>query len=717
MADKISIQIHPRAFAAFGEDLVTSDFVAISELVKNSYDAFASCAEVIFGKDKQGNDYIEIRDDGFGMTDEVIRTAWATVATPYKKNNPVVTKLVDGIKKTRVVSGNKGLGRFSAARLGNGIKIITKSGADNCIEADFNWKNLAAAKKLEDCYINISLHADNPFLQNADHTGTIIRITDLKSHWTAERFDALKDDLARLISPFDQTKDFSIKFVSDDDNESIEIEPHRFIKNPIYKIWGTVTKDGTIKWDYHFSYKGRERNNEGSISWAPLEENEELYEQVSMFVKEDIESYQVGPFDFEIRAWDLDADTINDVSKEFSINRSDVRKNIRQFKGLSVYRDGVLVLPKSDASRDWLGLDARRISEIGKRISTSQIVGIINLSAKDNPAIKDTTDREKLAENFEYQQFLQIVAEIIERLQIERYNDRIERQKKGALSDLLSPLSSKALLAKITQAESIGENVATIVGYVKEFSEENEKNLEDLNSRLIYYAQTASLGSVSIVILHEFLTGTTSIDRFLGNSKDYFHVYNELTKKYWTVADNAQKRMTDVARSFAPLYKKNLNSGQRWTNLQEAIDKSISLISAKKSATNVTFESNIPKGLIVCIGDGELQTILINLYDNACYWLNDSQASEKRIVTALKESNDYGRVLVSVSDTGPGIDEEHAETIFLPGVTSKQHGIGMGLVIATELLNNYHGKIGLQIPGDLCGATFVFDLPRGGVDN
>lgn len=83
--ENINIQIHPRAFAAFGEDLVTNDVVAIIELVKNSYDAYAFCVEVEFVKDENGEECIVITDDGLGMSRETILNAWATIATPYKK--------------------------------------------------------------------------------------------------------------------------------------------------------------------------------------------------------------------------------------------------------------------------------------------------------------------------------------------------------------------------------------------------------------------------------------------------------------------------------------------------------------------------------------------------------------------------------------------------------------------------------------------------------
>ena len=85
------MQFHPRAFAAFGSELVTNDTVAVTELVKNCYDAFAFSVEVEFGNDADGQ-YIKISDDGLGMTKDVIKNSWAVIATPYKKRNPVIKR-------------------------------------------------------------------------------------------------------------------------------------------------------------------------------------------------------------------------------------------------------------------------------------------------------------------------------------------------------------------------------------------------------------------------------------------------------------------------------------------------------------------------------------------------------------------------------------------------------------------------------------------------
>src|SRR5579864_8324604 len=104
--DEIPFRIHPRVFAALGADLVTNDVVAVIELVKNSYDAFATRVDVNFGSDGDRS-YLEIVDNGVGMDRDTIEDAWCVVATPYRLQHPQTTKA----SQKRRVSGEKGLGR------------------------------------------------------------------------------------------------------------------------------------------------------------------------------------------------------------------------------------------------------------------------------------------------------------------------------------------------------------------------------------------------------------------------------------------------------------------------------------------------------------------------------------------------------------------------------------------------------------------------------
>ena len=697
--EEVSMRFHPRAFSAFGADLVTNDSVAITELVKNSYDAFANNVIVSIT-----GDTIEIRDDGSGMTRDIIKDAWAVIATPYKEKKPTVEK--NG--KIRRVSGNKGLGRFSAARLGRFLDIITKNSEDKYISAKIDWESFVNSSSMSECKVTLTIHDSHEELEDC---GTIIRISSLYEKWDSKKINELKNSLSRLISPFDEISDFSITLNHESYATPIKITPHKFIKHPTYSISGTVDSYGKVSWKYIYAPRIKpitEKN--GNIAW---DEARRGFEAIHLFDDSLKEEYIAGEFSFEIRAWDLDTDSIADVSDAFNIGRREIRNSISEYKGLSIYRDNVLVLPKSDATKDWLGIDIRRISQIGRRLSTSQIIGLVNISSEFNPEIKDTTDREKLVDTIEYKQFCKIIETVIVTLENQRFIDKAPKVtpvKKKGLNDLISPLSTAPLVSKIEEAVNEGKNSEQILDTVRVYAEENEKTLIELNDRLTYYAQTASLGSVAVVILHEILTGMTVIKRFLKRIKTKFSDIDEKTQEYLQDSETYHARLVEVANSFAPLYRKTLREENNYCNLKEEVSKSIRLISSKKEAKDIEFSVNIDQKIDVSISCGELQTILVNLFDNSIFWINYSKKAKKQVCVSV-DGVFPDKIRLSVSDSGLGISHDEADKIFLPGITSKPHGIGMGLVIVTEILSNYDCKIGTVIPGELNGATFVFELP------
>src|SRR5437762_2364720 len=211
--DKIPFRIHPRVFAALGEDLVTNDIVAVIELVKNCYDALATRVDVIFGKagDAHGQ-YLDILDNGTGMSRKLLEGAWCVVATPFRKDNPTS---IEG-KQVRQVSGNKGLGRLSAARLGSRLEMLTKAAGDPCWLVEVEWANLSEADALDSCFASCRRFTGSvPF----DRTGTRVRILDLHSEWDSGQVADLEENLARLVSPFSKVDDFRIYLTGPDSEE------------------------------------------------------------------------------------------------------------------------------------------------------------------------------------------------------------------------------------------------------------------------------------------------------------------------------------------------------------------------------------------------------------------------------------------------------------------------------------------------------------------
>lgn len=142
------MRIHPRVFAALGADLVTNDIVAVIELVKNAYDAFAHNVWPRLNSSTPGDTYLEIEDDGCGMTRETIENAWCCVATPYKKERPIITNA----SLQRRVTGDKGLGRLAVARLGSRLTLLTQAFGEPCWEVDINWSHITSAGDLSNTF-------------------------------------------------------------------------------------------------------------------------------------------------------------------------------------------------------------------------------------------------------------------------------------------------------------------------------------------------------------------------------------------------------------------------------------------------------------------------------------------------------------------------------------------------------------------------------------
>lgn len=708
MEKSVKMKFHPRAFSAFGADLVTNDFVAVNELVKNGYDAFAGTVLVKFAFDEGKNPYIEIVDDGYGMSRKTIEDVWTVIATPYKKHNPTIERN----NKVRIVSGNKGLGRFSAARLGNRLSIISKCESDDCFKANITWSDFLESDSLDECTVSMDNYPMDLFndtlhssMNTDSKTGTIIRIEELSAEWNQDKIDELTTGLARLLSPFEKKEDFSILVKN---GEIIKpVNSYEFINNPPYCISGTVDDAGTIEWKFkHFISKTTHIEKDGVINWETVVPDEGF-----LLEHEDI-TYKCGSFTFEIRAWDLDSESIGEVSQLFNIKKSEIRKTISLYKGISVYRDGVLVLPKSDSTRDWLGIDIRRVSALGKRLSTSQMIGNLSISLVQNPGLKDTTDREKMVDTVEYQQFCLVVRTIVSQLENLRNIERKDNApvKRRGLVDLISPLDTTNLVSKVEIMVNEDRNSGEILEAVREYSADAEKTLSELNDRLIYYAQTASLGSIAIVIIHEIRSGMTVIKRFLSWLKRNKISFSSKGEEYLQDAEMAHRRLLDVATSFAPFYRQGFSKEKYTTQLTEGINSSVRMIQAKKEARDIEFVIEPHINYLIGMHEGELQTILINLLDNACYWLNTTKNKKK--IAIVVDQQDASKVVIRISDNGPGISADEAEKIFQPGITSKPGtGIGMGLAIVTELLNRYDCKISTIIPGDLDGATFIIELP------
>ncbi len=704
--DTVPFRIHPRVFTALGENLVTDDFVAVIELVKNSYDAFARNVSLRFFEDSIEGKQLEIKDDGLGMTREIIEEAWCTVATPYKDRHPTIRR---GDKIRRVV-GEKGLGRLSAARLGNQLRMLTKADSSPCWEVNVDWMTVSSGEELSDSVVKIREFSGSPPFEG---TGTSLLISGLSNQWDDERIIELEEDLARLISPFSEFSDFKIvlRRFGDDDTEEIEISSPEFLSHPKYSIGGTVDAHGNVKGIYRFSpiaTDGIARKKNVSSTWETIWGDIKDKNLQSRF---SIEGARCGPFSFEIRAWDIAGADTGEISEAFDIQRSLIRNAIKAHKGISVYRDGVLVLPKSENTRDWLGLDLRRISRTGTRLSTSQVVGYVSISADDNPKIRDTSDREGLTSCVELSEFETIVMTLVELLEVGRRRDRGQDFQEEPMEDLLSKITADPLIEQVDSLVEEGAEVSEVIPLMHEFNDALNSTRETIKKRFIYYSRLATIGTIAQMLVHEIRNRTIAIGSALKFVKGMGALFlTEDGEKRIRAAETSVNILEGLADRFAPLASRSFRRGRRIAVLEDRVRDCVAM--HQRDIQSKGIQIVIPDShTVVSVDPGELDAIISNLITNATYWMGEVPREKRALEFVIRSKDDGKRVWLLVNDTGPGIDDEDAEKVFWPGLTRKPGGIGMGLTVASELVAAYGGKMMMHHPGKLGGASFALDLP------
>jgi len=662
---------------------------------------------IVSGDAYQENSYIEIIDDGHGMDEVTIREAWFMIGTPFRQKRSIEKGIGEQV---RAVTGEKGLGRLSSARLGSFIQVITRKRRRQPLEFSLDWDDLLMESSLEQFPINIS-HL--PHREFSEPHGTRIKIAGLRINWSDEKIEDLRRNLARLLSPFSAAENFSLNLHVKSDGEDLDIQsitPTRFMSKPKYLIKGKFDTKGVISAQYIYrpidGSKGRDTR---------LKENwTSLYDSLSHADQSGLNRSNpgCGPFRFEIRAWDLTKDDTRDIADHFQESRSHVRGVIAAQRGVSVYRDDILVLPKSEGSRDWLGLDLRRISRVGPRLSTSQVVGYVQITRSDNPEITDTSDREGLVSNTATIAFRHLITRIIDLLEVERGQDRLTKKDSGSATELFADLNADSLVEELETLREHGADMADAVDVAKSFGRKIELSRAAIEKRFGYYNRLAVIGTIAQMVIHEIRNRTTVIGRGLRLTKDALSgIRVKRAKPALKKAKESVTALEGLADRFAPLASRGYRPGRRTSIVEDSVDRCLSVLDPDIRSSEVTVETSWEARTAVRIDPGEFSAVLLNLITNSLYWMQRKKDGERHLRISLMPSEQPGRITVSVDDSGPGVDPEDKDRIFWPGVTRKPDGIGMGLTVASELIDAHGGRMQTVVPGELGGATFQFDLP------
>jgi C4-dicarboxylate-specific signal transduction histidine kinase len=240
-------------------------------------------------------------------------------------------------------------------------------------------------------------------------------------------------------------------------------------------------------------------------------------------------------------------------------------------------------------------------------------------------------------------------------------------------------------------------------------AEEREQQLRDQLTRM---ARISLVGELAAAIAHEvnqplcaIVSNAQAGQRLLsGEHADVGEVRETLRD----IAADSRRANDVVARVRAMLQKQTPQ--RSLLRLPEAMREVVSLVYGKAIQKGVSVSLDLPANLPPVLADRvQLQQVTLNLALNALDAMSASEIEKRRLSVQANRNGD-DEVIVSVSDTGPGIDAQHLEEVFDAFFTTKPTGLGVGLAISRSIVEQHGGRIWVESELGQ-GAAFHFTLP------
>lgn len=468
-----NLSVSARVIYQLGEQLIKDEFVALTELIKNAYDADATSIKIdvdTYANTKYGKGRITIEDNGNGMTRDILFNAFLRISTNFKINekySPVFN---------RRTLGEKGLGRLAIQRLGEHVEVITKPRInDNGLLDFFNISDIKYHKEHDTAFLEIdwsefkNSNEDFGDMQvryrfSSDPSigyGTKLIIEGINnlSFWRVNKKDInrFRKELFGLVNPFTQNSNlrFDITLIIDSDvisNKKINEDALRIMSdiNVEFELnnWNLyikiISKSNYV--DRLSAELIRRMEFRGFTKYSKFEGCAHSYKDYILDMHLDLTSEDlsieypylkdikllegsfntpVNPGNFHGKMYILsgETDATREAVSKLSNNgiafstQAEVKAIWEAASGVKLYRDGFRIYPYGELTKeglnDWLNFTDRSQRVKANAYKAHTVAGYINLDGITSDNVKEQTNRNGLIENEYGKNFMIIVRDIL----------------------------------------------------------------------------------------------------------------------------------------------------------------------------------------------------------------------------------------------------------------------------------------------------------------
>jgi two-component system, LuxR family, sensor kinase FixL len=242
-------------------------------------------------------------------------------------------------------------------------------------------------------------------------------------------------------------------------------------------------------------------------------------------------------------------------------------------------------------------------------------------------------------------------------------------------------------------------------------TQETQSKLHELQSELAHLSRLTAMGEMAATLAHELNQPLAAISNYLRGSRRLLEASADprLTPIKDALIKGAEQaaRAGQIIRRLRDFVTRG-ETEKRVERIGKLVDEAsaVALVGAGERGVRVEMIID-PQVDWVIVDRVQVQQVLVNLLCNA---METMQGAPRRELTVSLTTAGESMVEIAVADTGPGVSEEIAAKLFQPFVTSKPHGMGVGLSISRTIVEAHGGKIWSE-PNTGGGATFRFTLP------
>lgn len=724
--DNVRFSVDAGVIDRLGTELVARQETAVSELVKNSYDADAKKVILKFEDSDSIGGTLFIEDDGLGMTKDQLINGFMRISSTDKLRYPLSERY------NRKRAGQKGIGRFAVQRLGEKLTVTTQTlSSDHALVLTIDWSQYKGDINL----VNITNKIIT--VPKRKEEGTTLKIEGLKDRWSQAAIKRIYRYVSAIIQPFPLSEE-----KVDDNKAQDEILDPGF-KTIFKKIEGdkaiVIANESKMIYDHALAEIEGWIDDNGLGIYSVISKKLDLNEYGEIGSDPDdmtVPFSQLRKVRFKAYYY------IYGVGLIPKMHESSIRKLAREYGGIRLYRNGFRVLPYGERRDDWLKLDAsirqRSILPVHGNINFFGFVELIDKEKKFN----ETSSREGLVENEAFVQlqnfiYRTLITGILKVAEVRNIKIVSGQQREGKLyekielriKDIAHTLESLDLEFEKEEGNIQIKNrrKKRLKKLKKDIKEVAELQKEETSKMLKEKSMLRVLSSVGITIgqfIHEVRDYVINMESDVKFLLEKLRADTVLTERL-LILDKNITTFKSYTSYFDNVISQNVIRELKPIEIQNRVEYFWKSIHNDALKSNIMF--NIPerKGsylYTIPMHPSEWSSILFNFYTNAKKAIKRTE-KEGEIKIECGLENNY--IFLEFSDTGDGISEENEEKIFdefftttspnsLEEIDSSNEitGTGLGLKIVKDIVSSYRGSIQVVSPKEGFSTCIRIDIPK-----